>query len=186
MSDHETEPDSFPGTLTWKLLRAHCMRTFRTHGRARLLALLLTAALVGCGSDDDEDDGSPTGPSPSPAPGSATLVIENFTATSTAGPAGTFNYRASLRLRETGGGSATLTGLTLTMTQASGVSVSRDVAPAEAFPSTTISANGTLDSNTLSVGGAPIQATHLAVRITYSGAGGTSTVQATANVAAGS
>jgi hypothetical protein len=161
------------------------MRSFRNDSRARGLAfLLLSALVVGCGGDDGDDDGSPAGPSP--APGSATLVIDNLAATSTPGAGGTFNYRASLRLRETGGASATLTGLTLTMTQASGVSVSRDVAPADAFPTTTVAANATLDSNTLSVTGAPIQATQLAVRITYAGtAGATSTVQATTTVTAG-
>jgi hypothetical protein len=152
-------------------------------GRAQLIALVLAVTLVACGGDDD----SPT-PSPSPTPGgsaAAAIVIENFTATSTAGPGGTFNYRTSLRLRETGGASATLTGLTLTMTQASGVSVSRDVTPAEAFPTTTLAANGTLDSNTLTVTGAPVQATQLAVRITYTAASGAaSVVQATVNVVA--
>lgn len=111
------------------------------------------------------------------------MAIENFTATSTAGGGGTFNYRASLRLRETGGAGATITGVTLTMTQSSGVSVSRDVAPGEAFPVTTLAANGTLDSNTFTVTGAPIQATQLAVRITFTTASGTSSsVQATTNV----
>lgn len=156
-------------------------RLFRSD---RLLGLLLAATLVACGGDDD---GSPGSPSPSPTPGATAVVIENFTATSTTGPAGTFNYRASLRLRETGGASATLTGLTLTMTQASGVSVSRDVPPAEAFATTTLAANGILESNTLTVTGAPIQATQLAVRISYSAAAGASaTVQASTTVVAGS
>jgi len=154
-------------------------------GRLQLIAVVLAVTLVACGRDDD----SPT-PAPSPTPGggvATAIVIENFTATSTAGAGGTFNYRASLRLRETGGAGATLTGLTLTMTQASGVSVSRDVAPAEAFPTTTLAAHGTLDSNTLTVTGAPIQATQLAVRITYTAASGAaSVVQSTVNVAAGS
>jgi hypothetical protein len=157
-------------------------RSFRS-GRSLVPGLLLAATLVTCGGDDD----SPASPSPSPAPGATAVAIENFTATSTPGPAGTFNYRAALRLRETGGAGAMLTGVMLTMTQASGVSVSRDVPPAEAFPTTTLAANGTVDSNTLTVTGAPIQATQLAVRITYSTAAGASAaVQATTAVVAGS
>jgi hypothetical protein len=150
---------------------------------ARLLPLLLAASIVAACGDDDP----PASPSPPPGTsGSAALSIENFTATSTPGAGGTFNYRASLRLRETGGGAATLTGLSLTLTQTSGVTVTREVTAAEAFPATTVAANGTLDSNTLSVSGAPIQASQLAVRITFTGTGGTTgTVQATANVTGG-
>lgn len=162
------------------------MRSARLFRRAQLLPLVLCLTLAGCGGDD-EDNGPPAGPSPPPAPGTATLVIENVTATSTPGPDGTFNYRASLRLRETGGATATLTGLTLTMTQASGLTVSRDVAPADAFPAATVPANGTLDSNTLSVTGAPILATQLEVRITYTGPGASgASVQQTTAVAPGS
>jgi hypothetical protein len=142
-----------------------------------LVFLLAGALALSCGSDD------PTSPSPPPGGGSATVTIENFSATSTAGGGGTFNYRASLRLHETGGAGATITGVTLTMTQSSGVSVSQDVPPGQAFPSTTLAANGTLDSNTLTVTGAPIQATQLAVRVTFTAANGSSSsVQATTNV----
>ena len=153
-------------------------------GPTRLLPLILATLIVGaCGDSDDP----PASPSPPPgASGSAALSIENFTATSTSGAGGTFNYRTSLRLRETGGGAATITGVSLTLTQTSGVTVTRDVTPAEAFPAATVAANGTLDSNTLSVTGAPIQATQLAVRITFTGTTGTTgTVQATANVTGG-
>ena len=153
-------------------------------GRARLLVLLVLSLIVAaCGDSADP----PASPSPAPGiAGSAALGIENFTATSTPGAGGTFNYRASLRVRETGGGAATITVLSLTLTQASGLTVTRDVAAEEAFPATTIAANGTLDSNTLSVSGAPIQATQLAVRITFTNATGTSgTVQATANITSG-
>lgn len=155
------------------------MRSFRLNGHCPIcLAVLLAVSLVACG-----DDAPPAGPSP--APGTATLVIENFTASSTPGSAG-FNYRASLRLRETGGAAATITGLTLTVTQTSGVTISQDVAPTQAFPETTVAANGTLDSNTLSVTGAPIQATQLVVRITYTGAsGGSRTVEEMTTVTAG-
>jgi hypothetical protein len=161
------------------------MRTRHYRSGLQLVVLLLALAIVGCG---DGDDDPPTAPSPAPGGGAATavVVVENFTATATSGPAGTFNYRASLRLRETGGASAMVTGLTLTMTQASGVTVARDVAPAEAFSTTTVAANGTLDSNILTVSGAPIQATQLAVRITYTSATGAgSSVQATTNVTPG-
>ena len=114
------------------------------------------------------------------------LVIENFTATSTPGPGGTFNYRASLRVRETGGAGTTITGVTLTVTQTSGVSLSQDVAPAQAFPATGVTANGALDSNTLTFNNVPIAASQLTARITYSGTGGAAaTVQATTNVTAG-
>lgn len=145
----------------------------------RLLPILLVVvAAAACGDSDD----SPT----SPSAGSATLVIENFTATSTAGPGGTSNYRASLRLRETGGAAATISGVTLTMTQTSGVAVSQDVPPAQAFPATTVAANGTLDSNMLAVNAVPVAASQLAVRVTFTGVNGaTGTVQATANVTAG-
>lgn len=160
------------------------MRSIRQDLRwARLLALTLvvSTAAPACGGDDD----SPAAPSPPPA-GPAMLVIENFTATSTAGPGGTFNYRASLRLRETGGASVTITGVTVTMTQTSGVSVSQDVPPAQAFSTTSIAASGTLDSNPLTVNSVPIAASQLAVRITYAGvSGGTASVQATTNVTAG-
>ena len=152
----------------------------RRSGLARLLAAaLIVVAAAACG---DSDDG-PASPSPT---GSATLVIENFTATSSAGPGGTFNYRASLRVRETGGATATITGVTLTMTQTSGVSASQDVTTGQAFPSPTVNANGTLDSTTLTVNTVPIAASTLAVRITYTSPNGaTSTVSATANVVAG-
>lgn len=114
------------------------------------------------------------------------VVIENFTATSSAAGGGTFNYRASLRLRETGGAAATITGVSVTLTQTSGVTVTQDVAPADAFPATTVAANGTLTSNTLSVSGVPIQASQVAVRITYTTATGTTTtVQASTTVTAG-
>jgi hypothetical protein len=152
----------------------------RCHYRSslsRLSCLVVTGLLLAaCGDSDDP----PASPSPVPGtPGSAVVIIENFTATSTGGSGGTFNYRASLRLRETGGASATITGVSLTLTQSTGVTVSRDVPPADAFPSVTLAAGGTLDSNTLSVGGAPIQASQLSVRITFTGAnGGTGTVQA--------
>ncbi len=151
----------------------------RAWGLSRLFAAaLIVVAAAACG---DSDDG-PASPSPPPS-GSATLVIENFTATSTAGPGGTFNYRASLRVRETGGAAATITGVTLTMTQTSGVSVSQDVAASQAFPSATVTANGTLDSVTLAVDTVPIAASQLGVRITYtSPSGATSTVSASANV----
>jgi hypothetical protein len=172
--------------LTQKLLVSAIMHTRHYRSGLQLVVLLLGVAIIGCG---DSDDDSPTSPTPG-AGGSATtavVVIENFTATSTSGPAGTFNYRASLRLRETGGASATVTGLTLTMTQASGVTVARDVTPAEAFPTATLAANGTLDSNTLTVTGAPVQATQLAARITYTAANGaSSSVQTTTNVTPGS
>jgi hypothetical protein len=160
------------------------MRSLRSGSvfRLQLIALvLLCAASVACGGDDD----SPTSPSPAPG-GSATLVIENITATSSAGGGGTFNYRASLRLRETGGASATITGVSVTLTQTSGVTVTQDVAPADAFPATTLAANGTLTSNPLNVSSVPIQASQVAVRITYTPAAGmTATVQATATVTAG-
>ena len=150
------------------------MRPFYRSARYQLLALIVSGfAIAACGDDDP-----PASPSPAPGSGSTAISIENFTATSTSAGSGTFNYRASLRLRETGGTSATITGVSLTLTQTSGVTVTRDVAPAEAFPTTTIAANGTLESNTLSVNGVPIQASQLAVRITFSGAGGTTgTVQ---------
>ena len=153
-------------------------------GLHQLLCLVVAGVVfAGCGDSDE----APAAPSPAPGTaGSTAVVIENFSATSTPGSGGTFNYRASLRLRETGGASATITSVSLTLTQSSGVTVSRDVPPADAFPSVTLAANGTLDSNTLSVGGAPIQATQLAVRITYTGAnGGTGAVQAGTTVTSG-
>ena len=163
-------------------MRTHSSRS-TIHTRL-LVALLAGCLAAACGGDDDD---SPTAPTPPPGTaGSTVLVIENFTATSTAGVAGTFNYRASLRLRETGGGAATITGVTLTLTQTSGVTVSQDVSPAEAFPGTVVAANGTLMSNTLSVNNAPLQASQVAVRIAFTGTGGaSSTVQATATVTAG-
>ena len=111
------------------------------------------------------------------------VAIENFVVTGAAGGGGTFNYRASMRLRESGGGAATITGVTLTMTTTSGITVSQEVAPSQAFPTTTLAANSTLESNTLSINGAPVQASQLAVRITYTSASGASqSVQATTNV----
>ena len=156
------------------------IRSLQPH---QLLVVLLVCALtVACGGDDDDD--SPT--SPSPAPGSTTLVIEDFTATSTAGAGGTFSYRASLRLRETGGATATVTGVSVTLTQASGVTVTQDVPPANAFPATTVAANATLTSNTLNVSNVPLQASQVAVRITYTTAAGTtSTVQASTGILVG-
>jgi hypothetical protein len=161
-------------------------RSFRSSIYARLIVGLLAGFLVtACGGDDDDE--SPTSPTPpTGTAGSTVLVIENFTATSTAGTGGTFTYRASLRLRETGGGAATITGVTLTLTQPSGVTVSQDVSPADAFPGTTVAANGTLTSNTLSVSNAPLQASQVAVRITFTGTvGASSTVQSTATVTPG-
>ena len=109
--------------------------------------------------------------------------IENFVVTATPGLGGTFNYRASLRLRESGGGVAAITGVRLTMTTSAGINVSQDVSPTEAFSTTTLVANSTLESNTLTITGAPVQATQLAVRITYTAANGTSSsVQATTTV----
>jgi hypothetical protein len=150
----------------------------------RLLCFVVAASvLTGCSDSDD----APASPSPTPGTaGSAAVTIENFSATSTAAGGGTFNYRALLRLRETGGASATITGVSLTLTQTSGVTVTRDVPPGDAFSSVTLAANGTLDSNTLSVTGAPIQASQLAVRITFTGAnGGTGTVQAGTTITGG-
>ena len=143
-----------------------------------MLVVVASLLTLSCGDSDDR----PTSPSATSA--SSALTIENFTATSTSGGGGTFNYRTSLRLRETGGSAATITGVSLTLTQSSGVTVTRDVAPAEAFPTTTIAANGTLDSNILSVTGAPIQATQLAARITFAGtSGATGTVQGMTTIA---
>jgi hypothetical protein len=139
--------------------------------------LLAGLIVIACGDDDRT--------SPTPVSGAA-LVIENFTATSMPGPAGTFNFRASLRLRETAGIAATLTGVSLTLTQPSGVTPTREVAPAEAFPAAVVAANGTLDSNTLSVTNAPVQDSQLSVRITFrSSNGATRTVQATTIVTSG-
>lgn len=140
---------------------------------------MMAALALACGDDDDD---SPTGPSG----GSAVLAIENFTATSTAGAGGTSNYRTSLRLRETGGAAATITGVTLTVVQSSGVTAARDVPPADAFATTMVAANGTLDSNMLSVSNVPIQASQLRVRIAYSSPNGTSSaVEASTAVTAG-
>ena len=109
-------------------------------------------------------------------------MIENFRATVTQG-AGSVTYRASLTLRETGGVAATVTGVMLTLTQTSGGTASSEVAPAEAFETTTVPANGTLASRTLSITTPPVQASQLTARITFTDANGrTGTVQATTNV----
>jgi hypothetical protein len=112
-----------------------------------------------------------------------TVAIENFVVTGSPGVGGTFNYRASLRLRESGGASATITGVTLVMTTTTGITVSQEVSPTQAFPTTTLAENSTLESNTLTITGAPVEARQLTARITYTAANGTSaTVQSTTNV----
>ena len=169
------------------------MHVFCSGTRARLLVLALAAVLTAACGDKDDPPTSPSptpstpspspSPSPSPAPvGAAALRIENFSATVTQGTA-SVTYRASLTLRETGGVAATVTGVTLTLTQTSGATASSEVAPADAFTTTTVPANGTLPSRTLSITTPPVQASQLTARITFTDANGrTGTVQATTDV----
>jgi hypothetical protein len=94
-------------------------------------------------------------PSTGPSAARAVVDIAPFATAVRLGAAGGITYATTLGIRETAGVSATISSITMTLVERSGTSTTNDIAPADAFPTATIDAGGTLTSRAISIYGPP-------------------------------
>ena len=126
---------------------------------------------------------SPTAPDTGAA--AITIDIGTTTATKRVFVQGPFTYTVSSTLRETSGVAATIFQVTATVTDNSGAKTETQIAPADAFGTTRIQANGTLPSIGIVVMGSLATASDMSVRVAFTDDhGNTGSAQASTGVRA--
>jgi hypothetical protein len=148
-----------------------------------VIGVLIAAVAAVAAADCSDKRRSPT----APETGAAAITIENGTTTATKRTVvqGPFTYTVSSTLRETSAVGATISQVTATVTDNSGAATVTQIAPADAFGTTRIQANGTLTSTGIVVMGSLATASDITVRVAFiDDHGNTGSAQASTGVKA--